>query len=218
MKVGIYHVGDNIHYLRLGSLAAAVAQTHGYEVVHLTDMKTPPIARVDTVIRRKMQVPLAVFRMQHHQIEGEWAFIDTDVLIHKPVHEDVFFPIVQDIAVAERKHDDGTNSETADELYKEMPYNMGVVFSQSPEFWRDVEKELLTYDAEKQHWMGDQLAMNRILAKEKRAMILSCGYNFPPGKDGKLHGAHVVHYKGKRKPLMIDHAYKILHGADCKSA
>lgn len=214
MRVGIYHVGTNVNYLRLGALAAAVAQTHGYEVVHLTDMDTPAIAGVDTVIRRKMQVPMAVFRMQHHQIEGEWLFIDTDVLIHKPAHE--VFPLIEEIAVAQRKTGDGTNTDTSDPKFKEMPYNMGVVFSQTPLFWASVEAELLTYDAELQHWMGDQLAMNRLLGSV-RAKVLPCGYNFPPPKAGvwaDIKDAHIVHYKGARKPLMIKHAMKILHGAD----
>ena len=215
MRVGIYHVGNNVNYLRLGAVACAVAKTHGYEVSHLTDMDTPAIDGAK-VVRRKMTAPMAVFRMQHHQVDGEWLFIDSDVLIHKPV--DRVFEHEFSIALAQRKPSDGTNTEGALPLYKEMPYNMGVVFSRSPQFWAEVEKELLTYDANLQHWMGDQLAWCKLIAAKPRLVkLLDCRFNFPPGKNGKLYGAPIVHYKGNRKPMMMDHAYGILSGADVSS-
>ena len=212
MQVGIFHIGDIEGYLKLGSLAAQVAKhtMPGVNVVHLTDFDTPQIHWTDSAIRTERNCPMAVFRMRHQQILGEWLFIDPDVLIRKPV-DNLFEDYGFSIALANRKPGDGTTNPDTDPLFKEMPHNTGVVFSRCPEFFHAVEKELLTYDAEMQEWMGDQLAINRI-KDAWNCKLLPSGYNFPPGRDGKVGSVHIAHYKGHRKPLMVEHAFKILHG------
>ena len=207
MEVGIFYVGDIPAYAHLGGLAAAVCKQSmpDVEVVHLTDMDTKPLDNVDKVNRLEKDCPLAVFRMKHHQTRGEWLFIDVDVLVLKDV-SDMFYEGF-DIAVASRVPGDGADHEG----FREMPHNMGVVFSRSPAFWRDVERELLTYDAKMQEWMGDQLAMCRTMKKWiYRAKILKGEiYNFPPNSP-LVGDASIVHYKGKRKPWMLQRANEIL--------
>lgn len=204
MKLGLYLVGESDEFSAMGALAAQVAQhaMPGIEVWHFTDHLTRPIKGCK-VSRMERRVPLAVFRMQHHQVPGEWLFTDVDVLVTQdvsPVFNDRF-----DIALAQRLDGDGAKGYPA---FSEMPHNMGVVFSRAPEFWKAVEKELRTYDAKQQQWMGDQLAVCRLL-KHFDHKILSFHYNFPPSRAGETD--IITHYKGWRKQWMPETALNILN-------
>lgn len=207
MRVGFYYIGDIEEYAYLGGLAAAVAkQTMPQaEIVHLTDMDTKQLENVDTVLRLEKNCPMAVLRMRHHQTPGDWLFIDIDALIMKDV-SDLFYEAF-DIAIANRVPGDGSEHEG----FAEMPHNMGVVFSRSPVFWREAEKELLKYTPKMQEWMGDQLAINRLIKSCTFNVKKVSGekYNFPPSSP-LLSDASIVHFKGRRKPWMIEHAMRIL--------
>lgn len=207
MRVGIYLVGDIKEYHYLGSFAAAVAKDTmpGVEVVHLTDMDTKQLENTDSVIRLERNCPMAVLRMRHHQARGEWLFIDVDVLVEKDVSK--MFYDGFDIAIASRTLGDGSEHEG----FAEMPHNMGVVFSRTPAFWRAVEKELITYDHKLQEWMGDQLAVCRLITKNIFRVKIIPGeqYNYPP-LSPVIKDASIVHFKGKRKAWMIDRANHIL--------
>ena len=139
----IFHIGTRDDRNQIGSLAAKVKHTmpnrslppdgHGYP--HAEGL-TGRFGWNGTSRWR--------FQMQHHQAEGDWLFIDTDVLIHQDV-QDVFEnddPF--DIVIASRVKGDGAHGPA----FVEMPHNMGVVFSRSPVFWKAVEAELLTRQAE----------------------------------------------------------------------
>ena len=207
MRVGFYYVGDIPEYRYLGGVAAAVCKNTmpEAEIVHLTDKHTKAIDGVDSVIRMERDCPMAVFRMRHHQADGDWLFIDVDVLVLKDV-SDVFNDSF-DIAIASRVPGDGADGPA----FSEMPHNMGVVFSRSPEFWKAAEKELLTYDDKAQHWMGDQLAVCRLIKRGKFDVKVVPGekYNFPPRSE-QTPTASIVHYKGRRKPWMLSRAKHIL--------
>ena len=209
MRVGIFHIGTKDDRNKIGSLAAKVAKLTmpGVEVCHLTDTQTPMLDGADRAIRVERNVPMAVFRMQHHQVGGDWLFIDTDVLIHKNV-ESVFEDKYFDIAIANRVSGDGAHGPA----FAEMPHNMGVVFSRNPDFWKAVEKELLTYDNKKQEWMGDQLAVCRLIKKGAFSVNIVPGekYNFPPSVPYDIDKASIIHYKGPRKKWLVEHANYLL--------
>lgn len=208
MRVGMFLIGNDEGYRYLGSLAAQVCKhtMPGVEVCHFTDMDSLEIPGVDTVICREKTVPMAVFRMQHHQVEGDWLFIDVDCLVVKDVQH--VFDGEFDIAIASRVQNDGTQGKR----WEEMPHNMGVVFSRSPEFWKAVEKDLLTYEPKMQEWMGDQLAVCRLIMKNQFDTLIIPGetYNFPPSS-AEMNDAAIRHYKGRRKPLMVANAKGILN-------
>jgi hypothetical protein len=168
-------------------------------------MDTIALGGVDDVIRKERDCPMAVFRMRHHQSKGEWLFIDVDVLVTKDISS-MFYESF-DIAIASRTQGDGSEHEG----FAEMPHNMGVTFSRCPAFWREVENELLTYDPKLQEWMGDQLAVCRLIKKNIFRVKIVPGeeYNFPPNSPlAPL--ASITHYKGRRKKWMVDHANAIL--------
>jgi hypothetical protein len=83
-------------------------------------------------------------------LDGEWLFVDTDCVIRKDV-SDVFEDDFE-VALTDRK---GSMWEKTP-YGMVMPYNMGVTFSRSPEFWEKVKKYLLTMPQKYQEWEGDQ--------------------------------------------------------------
>jgi hypothetical protein len=204
MNVGMYLIGKPSGHAEMGSIAARVAKhvMPGVDVWHLTDTETHPIDGCK-VSRRERHAPMAVFRMQHHQMPGDWLFIDVDVLVTKDVRH--VFDNDFDVALAERLDGDGAKGTQA---FAEMPHNMGVVFSRSPDFWKAAEQELRTYSEQQQEWMGDQLAVCRLL-KNWNAKILPTEYNFPP-RSPTLANASIVHLKGPRKVFMPQLAAEIL--------
>lgn len=214
MRVGIYYVGgsanteENIVHAYLGSLAADVAKhtMPGVEVCHLTDTKAIPIQGVDKVIRMERDCPMAVFRMRHHQAPGDWLFIDSDVLIVKDV-QDV---LKTDIAICKRRLNDGMSGAAL----QQMPHNMGVVFSRSPDFWAAAEKELLRFEPKLQEWMGDQLAVCDLIKRGGfNVSVISDLYNYPPKHSGDIGSASILHFKGARKQFMRQTAEDILETA-----
>ena len=206
MRIGIYNIGSIEEHRQLGALAVRVAKhtMPGVEVWHLTDETTPAIDGA-IVSRMARDCPMAVLRMRHHQASGDWLFIDTDVLVLKDVAH--VFDEDFDIAIASRVAGDGAHGPA----WVEMPHNMGVVFSRSPEFWGEVEDELETYEPRLQQWMGDQLAVCRMIKRGAVDAKIIPGevYNFPP-RSPAVGDAAIAHYKGKRKPWMIAKAQKIL--------
>jgi len=208
MRVGFYLVGSSPEYRYLGGLAAQVAKQTmpGVKVVHFTDINSPRIPNVDEVKRMPKECPMAVFRMRHHQTPGDWLFIDVDVLVVKNVQN--VFDEQFDIAIASRLKNDGAQHD----YFAEMPHNMGVVFSRSPEFWAAAEKELLTYEPKMQEWMGDQLAVCRLIKRGgfDTRIVPGEDYNFAPNSLDAGGGASILHFKGPRKNFMAARANELL--------
>jgi hypothetical protein len=209
MKVGIFHIGNQglspIHDLnfRVGQIAVKAAKDAmpDVEVCHLASSEAQELPGVDRVFRRKKDVPMAMFRMQHHaSVEGDWLFIDTDVIIKKDVR-DVFDDKTFDIAIADRKGTDMEGSSYA----KVMPYNMGVVFSRSPAFWKSAYIYLSKLPAQYQEWEGDQRVVCDMIANPNGyevKIIPGKTYNYPPQK-GENDQASILHYKGARKKWLL---------------
>lgn len=213
MNVGFYLI-DTRTLDSMCGYACARAMTRsvrkampGVPVVHFTDEESPAVDGVDDV-RRLPPEPMARLRMRHHaQVEGDWLFVDTDVLIQqdvRPVFDDPF-----DIAVTTR---DWGHVQLAERFADRMPYNMGVVFSRSSTFWRAVLERVARMEKSYQRWMGDQEAFNHLIRLKlcNVAKLSGTIYNFPPDLDPSPESlkqereAAILHFKGpQRKPLML---------------
>jgi hypothetical protein len=206
VTAGFFHVarGETPHV----ALAAAMIQSvreamPTVEIVHLTDMATAPIEGADRV-RRHAPAPIALGCLEAYAAcEGEWLFIDTDVIVQSDVRF-IFSDATFDVAVATRE---GTlrPKEVGTKFMAGMPYNKGVVFSRSPDFWAAAAERLRTLSAKRQEWMGDQVAMCHVIAAGGfRVEVLPARYNYPPQRsDEDVTGQAILHYKGSRKPWML---------------
>lgn len=209
MKVGFYHVdhvrswalyaGDFKPRERIHPLIASIRRAMpGVPIVHLTDLQTCKIAGVDEVVRA-FDAPLALGCVRAYaSCEGEWLFVDTDVIVQQDVRH--VFEAPFDIAVATR---DGTlkPDEVGTKFMARMPYNKGAVFSRSPAFWQSAVERLEGMSVKQQAWMGDQLAMcETIQSSMFMVRILPNRYNYPPHQQFEdLRDKAILHFKGPRK-------------------
>ncbi len=171
----------------------------GVKVFHLTNGDCPEAPGVDGVYRQS-GLPMAVCRMTHHaSIEGDWLFVDTDVVIQQDVRSVFDEPF--DIAVTDRKGTVWDNTWYSDL----MPFNMGVTFSRSRAFWQAVLKELLASPEKFQKWEGDQLAVGKLWRDWNTKILPGLVYNFTPEKrEDDRSQAAIVHYKGNKKAWIDD--------------
>jgi len=174
------------------------------DIVQFTDDQSPEVKGVDDIHRIGGDLPMAIRRMTHHsRVSGEWLFVDTDVVIKKDVRK-VFLDDF-DIALTDRE---GTI--TNEHKYAQvMPYNIGVVFSRSPNFWKFVVDTLKTVPPNFQHWEGDQrvicemmkLGLHRKYGFNVK-IIPGRQYNYPPKSEDDT-DASILHYKGNRKKYLF---------------
>ena len=173
----------------------------GVEVHHLTDGRCKKLEGVDGVVRRDGDIPMAIRRMTLHSMcDGEWLFVDSDVLVQKDVR-DVFDDKAFDVALTNR---DGTITNEA-AYAKVMQFNVGVVFSRSPAFWKVVVQHLRTVPSRFQEWEGDQRVICALVRQGNHGfnvkILPGLKYNFPPASqdDPRLENASIQHFKGNRK-------------------
>lgn len=206
MNVGFYLVQGSTAdgYVMADMMLRSVRQSMpGVQVYQLTDFTSPAVYGVDHVLR-KAPAPLALLRTLHQsRLEGDWLFIDSDVLVQKDVRH--VFDRDFDLALADRTW---PHLEPTPEFAEVMPWNIGVVFSRSPAFWRRVYQTLMTSPAQASDFMGDQIVACGLLMQGNWKLVELPGmaYNYPP-KDAQDDGrdAHIVHYKGSyRKPWMLE--------------
>lgn len=199
-------------YAGARALVRSVRQTMPrVKIAMLTDGSSPEVEGVDFV-RRYASEPMARLRMRHHKaLDGDWLFVDADVLIQKDVR-DVFDDKDFEIAVTLR---DWPHLKPGVGFTERMPYNMGVVFSRSKAFWAAAFDALVERPKELQRWMGDQEVFCELIVSEQYRVRRLSGtvYNFPPiynrtdeTPETRLleADAAILHFKGpQRKPLML---------------
>ncbi len=145
--------------------------------------------------------PVALNSLEAYAISGsgDWLFVDTDVEFRSDVRHVFEDPDTDfDIAVATRE---GTYTDQRDQRWSEkhgMPVNKGAVFSRSPAFWKACADYLRTLSEDKQAWMGDQIAVNHVIASGQfKVKVLPNSYNYPPkSKTDDVSGKHILHFKG----------------------
>lgn len=206
MTVGFFHVarGNTPHVRLAAALIRSVRLAMpDVSIVHLTDEATPAIADVDDV-RRHAPAPIALGCLEAYAAcEGEWLFVDTDVIVQRDVRE--VFQRRFDLAVADRA---GTlkATEVGTKFMASMPYNKGAVFSRSPAFWLVAADRLRTLSSRRQEWMGDQQAMCDVIAAGRFNIdVLPATFNYPPmRRDEDLRARAILHFKGPRKIWMLE--------------
>ena len=149
-------------------------------------------------------MPMAVRRVTLHSMcEGDWLFVDTDIIFRKSVQS--VFDAKFDIALTDR---DGTITHEGD-YAKIMPYNIGVVFSRSPEFWTMIKGYLVQMPPAYQEWEGDQRIVCELMKHDHGfdvKIIPGAIYNYPPRSANDPHDAAIMHYKGNRKKWLLQEA------------
>lgn len=204
MTVGFYHAGLDSE---LAAAMVASVRTHmaGVEVVQMTDINSLIVPGVDRV-QAFDAGPIAHAVIEHYAAcEGDWLFLDTDVLVRADVRHVFDQPF--DIAVATRE---GTlkPDEVGTKFMASMPFNKGVVFSRSQMFWQEALAWLNDRPTKDHAWMGDQKAVNAVIASGAFAVrVLPAAFNYPPKRRREdVSGQHVLHFKGPRKAWMLERA------------
>lgn len=180
-------------------------------IYQLTNGTSPQIMGVDHVRRIDQTLPMAVLCVEHYRrCEGDWLLLDTDILVQEDVR-DVFNDSF-DLAVADRE---GclVDGESELDLIKEMPYNIGVMFSRSSAFWQRVLETMIPMDDKKKHWMGNQYAACDVILSGEFAVKFIPGrrYNCPPlNLEDRCAEAAIIHFKGNmRKQMMLKRFYEV---------
>lgn len=207
MNVAFFMQGKNPDYVRMAKMTIASVQSAmpGMAVWHLTDADTPMVEGATGVKRISEQMPMAVRRMTHNaSLLGDWLLIDCDIIMKRDVGS--VFDDDFDVALTDR-----TGTITNEAAYaKVMPYNLGVSFSRSPTFWKEVLKHLVRLPMQLQQWEGDQrivCAMMKQGCKFDVNVLPGSLYNYPPkfySDEGE--GASLLHYKGNRKAYLMEAA------------
>lgn len=207
MTVGLYHVTipGRPHVAPPALTIASVRRTMpGVQIVQWTTQASMALPGVDAVVIRP-ELPLALaFVDARSSVEGDWLFLDTDVLVQRDVRS--IFDARFDIAVATRE---GTMRahEIGSRFMARNLYNAGVVFSRSQAFWLAAwqrAEEMVGRHA----WGCDQESINAVIASQKfDVAVLPNTYNYPPfTADEDVRDKAIVHYKGKRKVWMAERA------------
>lgn len=208
MKIGFFHAAAvETAHVQLARILIRSARCWmpPVPIVQFTDLTTPAIADVDEVVRRPTG-PIALRCLEAYASadDGEWLFVDTDVVIQRDVRW--VFQSAFDIAVASRE---GTlrPKEVGTKFMAQMPYNKGAVFSRTPAFWSAAVEQLRAMSEKRQAWMGDQLAMNAVIASGRfEVQVLAPRYNWPPHHEDDTHDKAILHFKGPRKAWMLERA------------
>lgn len=202
MMVGFYHAGESPVYVQLAArLIASVRRAMpGVRLTHLTDPSSTAIAGTDAVVRLA-EGPVALACLDAYAAcLGDWLFVDTDVVVQRDVR--AVFDFQFDVAVADRA---GTllPKEVGTKFMARNPYNKGAVFSRSPAFWRDAAADLRTRSATRQAWMGDQEAMNAVIAAGRyQVRVLPSAYNYPPqAQHEDVADKAILHFKGPHRKV-----------------
>lgn len=201
------HVGEDVRLPEL-MVKSVLKAMPGVEIVQLTDMVTPQIKGVSSVIRKPYDGLLMTFRMQHlAELTGDWITLDTDIIVLKDLRSVFAKDYPFDVALT-RRYGKILDKDGID-IVAHMPYNTGVMFSRNRQFWKDAYKALLRMPASAHQWWGDQLSV-RLAAESNRYSVLELNcdeYNYSPDKEGEKKDVFVLHFKGKRKDWMLNGDY-----------
>lgn len=218
MRIAFLHVEDErnnpgrarkLAEIMVASVRKVVAEPY---LIQMTDSDTPKLEGVDEISRLEMDHPnFMVYRLTHlTRFRGDMMILDTDVMVlQDPSH---VFKMAFDVALTKRdKHIISKRmGYTADDPW--MPFNTGVMFSRSRDFWKDALEYCKTLEDRHQKWFGDQISVAEIVYRRKYDVaVLPCDdWNYSPASsDEPLDGRKIVHFKGEsRKQWMIDLAHK----------
>jgi len=193
-EIVFYHSGEIQPFVL--RMIESVRKNFDLPLTQMTDLKTKAIKTVDAVIRKDYG-PLALSRIAHMRDyeHDELLMLDTDLIVKRNVEE--VFGKEFDVALTKRSLYEVAGKQ---ELKKGQPYNSGVVFSRSNEFWNKC-LEWLAPRKKHHKWAGEQRAINYVALNDDFDVLdLKCPeYNWTPNKELMESDAAIWHYKGNRK-------------------
>ena len=196
MKVAFLHARQDPKYANL-MLESVRKWMPNVDCLQLTDNDTPALNGCIVIRRDWVHDNPMIFKMSHlNQLTGDILVLDTDVIVQKCMRD--VFKFDFDMALTWR--DGPIYDPDGLDLTKIMPYNCGVMFQRSPEFWTEC---LRWCRGRKVGWYADQLAVAAI-APHFDILKLHCdNFNYTPkSADEDLSTRHAVHYKGTKRHLM----------------
>ena len=191
-----------------GAVKNAKEVMPGIDVVQISNSEAQKV-RGAHVLWLDVNEPLMVWRLKAHQyahsIAEQIIFIEPDVRFKEPVIDQFDDP---DFDVAITKREMEVNWKGA--LFSDKaPYTLGCTFSRNQEFWRQCKLECQKLEEADQNWVGDMMAMAAVVARNEYKVKLLDGptYNHIPNALGEdFPAAKVLHFKGKRKQWLFQHA------------
>jgi len=197
MKVLFLHARQHDTCAKL--MLASVRRHMDAECIQLSDEDTPAIDGCEIARKPWGDNPM-IFKMQHlAEIEGDCLVLDTDVIVQADLSP--VFALPFDVALTWR---DGPIYDPTGrvDVTKTMPYNCGVMWSRTPQFWRDC----LAWCKDKPvGWYADQLAVAAV-SKQYDTLRLHCdNFNYTPLSPSEdVSRRLAIHYKGNRKEWMFN--------------
>jgi len=195
MRVAFLHARQDPGYAQI--MLESVRRHMDVECLQLTDDSTRELTGC-SVQRLPWGDNPMIFKMQHlAQLTGDVLILDTDVVVQSDLSKVFAFPF--DVALTWR---DGPIYDPSgkQDVTKIMPFNCGVMWSRSQQFWHDC---LMWCKDKPVGWYADQLAVAAV-SPEYHTLRLHCdNFNYTPGsatEDVSMRLA--VHYKGNRKAWM----------------
>jgi hypothetical protein len=165
-------------------------------IVQMSDLDTDAI--VDEVIRKPYDGRMMTFRLDHlaDYAHDSMLILDDDCILKGDLSH--VFKQRFDVALTARTgpvYFEGVNMTEA------CPYNTGVMFSRSQDFWKRAATVARHLPERFQRWWGDQMAVG-VTARKGYWLVHELDvqrYNWSPGAASDTSDALVWHYKGKRK-------------------
>lgn len=197
MQVVFLHARQDQRY---AEIMVRSAKRFGYELIQLTDKDTPLVKGADKAIR----LPWSGFRVMTYKlkhlsrIDYPCLIVDTDVIFR----EDVAPILRQKFDVGLTRREGPIYDTSGVDVTIEMPYNCGVMFSKSQDFWKAALDACEGYSEGRQHWYGDQHAVKEIAPRFNVLELPCTEYNYTPSTPDEVLTAKIIHYKGKRKDWM----------------
>ena len=177
-------------------MVKSVRRFYDCPIVQMSDSKTPEIEGVDEVRRIPFKLPLMLYRLKHlysfpHE---EMLILDTDVIAKRRMPD--IWGIDFDIGLTRREQGKLYEGDGAD-IGEDMPYNTGVMFSRSQQFWEDCFNWLVPRK-ELHQWYGDQRAVAEVVKRGNYTFAeFKCSdFNWAPSHAGDTSDAFFWHYKG----------------------
>ena len=220
MKVAFLHVDDKAMPVEMQrKLAETMIQSVRKNIpnaylIQMTDLDTKAF-EVDEIHRLEpFNKFFMSYRLKHLTLlKGEILLLDTDILVLKDPSSVFEKPF--DVCLTWRHKKIISTSTGYTRGDPSMPYNTGVVFFRTKDFWLDAFDECQKLEDRHKHWFGDQMAVAKVVEKRRYdvAAIPCDKWNYTPTEPREnLEGKNIVHFKGtKKKHWMIDEWTRTQH-------
>jgi hypothetical protein len=207
--------------LQMAKILARSIRRHnpGTRILQISDTTSPGLEEVDEVIRHpRTHANVMLFRMQcFAQLPTDqptW-FLDTDMICHRPLAVDGAPQVAVCLREFNRKQIFNHRFNGMD-LSEHAGRTLGAVYPyvgcatrlHQTDFWARCLRNMEALPPKFFNWYGDQEALRNIVesgAYEVHHLPESL-YACLPEHEGKGPAPYISHYKGGRKPLMLERA------------